>query len=125
MRHHLSLVLSNGWSISAETVEQNSVHGTGHGRCPGARSTQRDWAEIRTLITASALPDGMKARAIDVELVAEAEAHVHRTPVDRVHFHEVGAVDSIIDICGAAIGFELLGVETASTLRCGQDMDSL
>ncbi len=117
LRDHLSLVLSNGWTISAETVEQNSVHGARVTVDLEPDQPQRDWAEIRTLITASALPDGMKARAISMfELVAEAEAHVHRTPVERVHFHEVGAVDSIVDICGAAIGFELLGVETASTL---------
>lgn len=117
LSEHLRLVLPSGWSISAETIEQNSVHGTRVSVSLDPDQPQRDWAQIRTMIQASALPAAMKARSLAIfELVAQAEARVHRTPIDRVHFHEVGATDSIIDICGAAIGFELLGVEQAYTL---------
>lgn len=117
LRDHLQLVLPTGWSISAETVEQNNVHGTRVEVTLEADQPQRDWATIRALIETSPLPEGMQRRALAIfELVAQAEAHVHRTPIDRVHFHEVGAVDSIIDICGAAIGFELLGIDRAATL---------
>ncbi len=117
LRRHLRMVLPSGWTIAAETVEQNSVHGTRvHVRLEDGQP-QRDWADIRALIASSSLPEGMKARAHAIFLlVAEAEAHVHRTPLDRVHFHEVGAVDSIVDICGAAIGFELLGIDHAFRL---------
>jgi uncharacterized protein (TIGR00299 family) protein len=123
LREHLLLVLPEGWRIAAETVEQNSVHGTRVSVSLEPDQPQRDWAEIRSMIQASPLPDAMKARALSIfELVAQAEAHVHRTPIDRVHFHEVGAVDSIVDICGAAIGFELLSIDRAHTLplRTGQ-----
>lgn len=123
VRDHLLLVLPHGWNITAETVEQNSVHGTRVSVTLEPDQPQRDWANIRELITSSSLPVSMKHRAIAIfELVARAEARVHRTPLERVHFHEVGAVDSIVDICGAAIGFELLGIESALTLpiRTGQ-----
>ncbi|MCX5658176.1 MAG: LarC family nickel insertion protein [Planctomycetota bacterium] len=50
-----------------------------------------------------------------VDLLAQAEALVHRSTPDEVHFHEVGAVDSIVDMLGAAIGLELLGVDTVSS----------
>ncbi len=87
-----------------------------------AKQPARTFVEIRSLIEQSALSDGVKAGSLQVfEKLAAAEARVHGSSIDHVHFHEVGAVDSIIDIVGAAIGFELLGIEKyiASPLRVG------
>ena len=72
---------------------------------------ERHFGEIRTLIDSSQLSTTIKKRAISIfEVLANAEAKIHNTTSDRVHFHEVGAVDSIIDIVGTAWGLEHLGV---------------
>ena len=69
------------------------------------------------MIESSALADETKATALSVfRALAEVEATVHATPVDDVHFHEVGALDTIVDIAGFAIGMRLLGLER---LHCG------
>ena len=72
---------------------------------------ERHFGEIRALIDASPLAATVKHRAISIfEVLAQAEAKIHNTTPDHVHFHEVGAVDSIIDIVGTAWGLEQLGV---------------
>jgi uncharacterized protein (TIGR00299 family) protein len=72
----------------------------------------RHLEDILGLIGRSELPERGKQKAGAVfQRLAEAEAAVHGVPIDRVHFHEVGAVDSICDIAGACLAFELLGVE--------------
>ncbi|MDO8434043.1 MAG: nickel pincer cofactor biosynthesis protein LarC [Candidatus Binatus sp.] len=72
---------------------------------------ERHFGEIRAMIDSSALADSVKRRAIAIfEVLAAAEAKIHNTTPDHVHFHEVGAVDSIIDIVGVAWGLEQLAV---------------
>lgn len=72
---------------------------------------ERHFGEIRAMIVSSSLAETVKRRAIAIfEVLAEAEARIHNTTPDHVHFHEVGAVDSIIDIIGTAWGLEQLGV---------------
>ncbi len=70
----------------------------------------RPLSEIRALISASQLPAGAKARALEIfRVIGEAESKIHAIPLEQIAFHEVGATDSIIDICGAAVVLELLG----------------
>lgn len=72
----------------------------------------RHLGDIQDIIYRSALPNEVKEKSIQVfTRLAEAEAKVHGTTVDQVHFHEVGAVDAIVDIVGAVIGFWRLGIE--------------
>jgi len=72
----------------------------------------RNLADIEAIITRSTLPDEVKRTSLSIfRKVAEAEAKVHGKPIDEVHFHEVGATDSIVDIVGAAICFHRLGVD--------------
>ncbi|HEX4949658.1 MAG TPA: nickel pincer cofactor biosynthesis protein LarC [Blastocatellia bacterium] len=72
----------------------------------------RSLATIKHLIAVSALSDQVKQTATAIfERIGEAEAKIHGVDIESVHFHEVGAVDSIVDIVGACIGFEALGIE--------------
>jgi uncharacterized protein (TIGR00299 family) protein len=72
----------------------------------------RTYSSIRALLDAADLPDDVLRNAQRIfRRLAEAEAKVHRKEVDLVTFHEVGAVDSIVDITGTALAFSMLGVE--------------
>lgn len=82
----------------------------------------RHLSGILKMIEAATLPAHVKENASSVfRRLGEAEAAVHQVPVDKVHFHEVGAVDSIADIVGACLGFDLLRVEAiySSALNLG------
>jgi len=74
---------------------------------------QRHLADITGILGGSGLAPGLVATATRIfARLAEAEARVHGTTVDEVHFHEVGAIDAIVDVTGAVIGLHLLGAET-------------
>jgi len=94
----------------------------------GHDSSHRRLGDIREIIGRADLPGSSAERAVAIfTRLAEAEAKVHGTTVEKVHFHEVGAVDSIVDIVGAAAALELMGIERVSasaiptgggTVRC-------
>ena len=92
--------------------EHSHEHGHSHSHshdANGGRSHERTFSDIRSLINGSALSDWVKEKSVAVfRRVAEAEGKVHGMPPDEVHFHEVGAVDSIVDIVGGCIALELL-----------------
>lgn len=99
--------------------DHGPVHGRPHAHhheeVPASRhehGSHRNFAEIRALIEGSTLADEVKATSLRIFLrVAEAEAKVHGRAVDEVHFHEVGATDSIVDIVGASICRHRLGAD--------------
>jgi len=89
--------------------EAGHAHGEPHGR---HEHPDRNLGSILGLIAASGLVASVKADAARIfTRLAEAEARVHGTTVEQVHFHDVGAVDAIVDVTGACIGLHLLGVE--------------
>jgi uncharacterized protein (TIGR00299 family) protein len=97
--------------------EDEHEHGHDHDH-----THQRSWSEIRSLILASTLDEAVKLTSLAIfSRLAAAEGRVHGVPAEEVHFHEVGAVDSIIDIVGAAVGLQVLGIEKlyASALPMG------
>ena len=85
-----------------------------HGHAPG-RTHERHHHSLKDITKAigrSALSEGGKARAVSLfETLALAESEIHGVPVERIHLHEVGALDSIIDIVGAVFGMEWLGAD--------------
>ncbi len=94
------------------------VHPHGHQHGEG-----RSYARIRRQLEKADLATGVRARALECfEVLAIAEGKVHGVVPEDVHFHEVGAVDAIVDITGMAIGLEALGVDrvTASPVALGQ-----
>jgi uncharacterized protein (TIGR00299 family) protein len=89
----------------------SAIHGTHVDVVPeGEQPHARGLTEILGIIERSALSPRAKAAATALfERIGRAEAKVHGIPVEQVHFHEVGAVDSIVDLCGAAVVLDLLG----------------
>lgn len=103
-------------------------HGRGHGRhglggAPGHGHHHRGPADIEALIDGAAMTDDAKAIAKRIfALVAEAEARAHGVPLSEVHFHEVGAVDSIADIVAIAVAVDDLAPDgvVVGDLPCGR-----
>lgn len=92
--------------IGGIRVEVKLEHGS------EAEHHHRSFRDIRDMIQGSDLSIGVKKRSVDIfRKIADAEGRIHGRPADDVRFHEVGAVDSIVDIVGAAVGLEVLGVE--------------
>ena len=78
----------------------------------GEKQPHRHLKHVTEILHKAKLPDRVRARSIRIfTRLAEAEARVHGTTVDKVHFHEVGAVDAILDVVGAMWALELLNVE--------------
>jgi len=76
------------------------------------------YTEIRDLVASGDLPERARQRSLDVLLrIAEAEATVHGTSVDEVHFHELGGIDTVVDICGAMLALEELGIDRCTASR--------
>lgn len=112
LQQRLSLLGLSGYEINFETVDRAGISATY--ACVRAEAGQkhRHLRDIVEIISNSKLSDGVKQRATEVfTRLAEAEAKIHNEPIDHVHFHEVGAIDAILDVVGAAICFEMLEIE--------------
>ncbi len=106
------------WSVTAREVSKGALRATLVDVQARETSAHRHLKDIRRLIESSDLPQIVKKQAVAVFVrLAEAEAKVHGTTRDKVHFHEVGALDAIIDIVGTACGLHELKVQT---LYCGE-----
>jgi len=122
LRGELSGLRVAGWELTAEKVWKNGMAATYVRVKTEDQSKHRSLSGILEILEKSELAPRVRERAGAIfRKLGEAEARVHDVPLEKIHFHEVGAVDAIVDIVGACIGFEALGIEkfACSALNVG------
>jgi len=101
----------SGYSINVKKIEKNHVGATDVDIIINEKQHHRNLFDINKIIDDSTLNNQIKITSKEIfNRLAIAESKVHNISIDKVHFHEVGAVDSIIDIIGAVIGIKKLGI---------------
>jgi len=101
-----------GWELSAEKVWKNGMAATYARVKTEDQQKHRSLSAILEILQNSQLAPPVRQRAASIfQKLGEAEARVHDVPIEKIHFHEVGAVDAIVDIVGVCIGFHALGIE--------------
>jgi uncharacterized protein (TIGR00299 family) protein len=125
LRAGLAGLRIDGLRVETERVTRHAISAT-RVRVAGAESQpHRDWASIRAQIDAAGLPERPRARAQEAfRRLAHAEGRIHDVDPERVHFHEVGAVDAIGEVCGVALALESLGIDriACSPLPAGRGL---
>ncbi len=112
LRDHLHGLDVSGWELTSEKVWKNGMSSTYVKVKTEDQSKHRSLSAILDILEKSKLSPRVREQASAIfRKLGEAEATVHDVPIEKIHFHEVGAVDAIVDIVGACIGFEALAVE--------------
>src|SRR5712692_3736207 len=112
LRAELSGLQVPGWELTAEKVWKNGMAATYVKVKTEDQQTHRSLSAILEILQKSQLVPQVRERAAAIfSKLGEAEARVHDVPLEKIHFHEVGAVDAIVDIVGACIGLHALGIE--------------
>jgi hypothetical protein len=122
LRTELSKLPVDGWSIDATREMRGYLSGTRALVDAPEQHVHRHLADVREIIDRSSLSEAVKQRSIHIfSLLAQAEGTIHGISANEVHFHEVGALDAIVDIVGVVAGLALMGVEAiyASPLPLG------
>ena len=126
LRDGLRSLPVGGWTLEAEAARQHGLGGTrARVRLDQQDQPHRGLSEVLRIVRGGGLPDGVVQRASRVfEALAEVEASIHATSVDEVEFHEVGAIDAIVDIVGVVLGLHLLGADWGQVRCSGLPMGS-
>ncbi len=113
LQQQLATLGLEGYELSAEPVVSKGISGTrANVRLTRHEHAHRGLTDILRIVNGSGLSSEAKTRISRIfTRLAQAEAKVHGVSTEEIHFHEVGAVDAIVDICGAVVGLELLGVD--------------
>lgn len=108
----LEMLHLSGWQLKIEREQRHGIEGCRVQVVCDDQKQHRHWSNIDKMLADCSLSLNIKRRARRIfHRLGEAEAEVHGIALEEVHFHEVGAIDAIIDLVGAAIGLELLGIE--------------
>jgi len=122
------LGLDDEFELVVTKDARNGIHGTrvdvklAHHHDHTGHASHRNFADVRNIVNASNLDEKIKESSLRIfKIIAEAEGKVHDKPMEEVHFHEVGATDSIVDIVGAAICYHHLEIDEvwASSIELG------
>ena len=106
------------FDITVTGVERNGIRASRVSVQTREGNTSRNYIDIQAMIKNSPLPEAVKSTGLQIfERLAVAEAHIHNCPVDRVHFHEVGGIDAIVDIVGTALCLDYLGISKVIASR--------
>jgi uncharacterized protein (TIGR00299 family) protein len=107
----------DGWELGSETVQRAGLRATrAVVRAPEDPAHPRHFTDIRSILTGAELGARVRDRAVAVfERLATVEGRLHGIPPEEVHFHEVGALDAIVDVVGSCAALELLGVDAVRT----------
>lgn len=108
----LKLLDVSGCEIEFKTVDRSGISAVHADVKVPPEHAHRHLSTIEKIITKSRLSESVKQRALKIfTRLAEAEAKIHGIEISKVHFHEVGAMDAIVDVVGACVGFEILEIE--------------
>jgi uncharacterized protein (TIGR00299 family) protein len=111
LQHALDALHLPGFELTAERVQRGAFSATKVDVKTGEHAPTRHLADIAAIVNAAGLPGAVRERALHIfERMVAAEAGIHNLPTDQVHLHELGAVDTIVDVVGALLGLDLLGV---------------
>jgi pyridinium-3,5-bisthiocarboxylic acid mononucleotide nickel chelatase len=127
IRKALSTLDLKGYKLKTKQVKRGLISGTKAevriDKSPPAKPTARKYSDIKKLLTDSDLSSVVKKNSQEIfKRIARVEAAIHKTTLDKIHFHEVGAVDSIVDIVGGVVAIESLKIDKifASPLNVGE-----
>ena len=113
LENRLNSILLKNFDVTVTPVHRNGISAMSVVVGMHDDRTARNFADIRSLIENSPLSERIKSTSLQIfKRLAKSEAHIHSCSIEKVHFHEVGGVDAIVDIVGTAICLDYLGIKS-------------
>ena len=123
LKDRLEAIPLTGFEVLAETVSHHGIQAKSVEVRVKDDATSRHYEDIKSIIEKSPMSSGVKQRSLDIfERIADAEALIHGCPKEKVHFHEVGGIDALVDIVGTALCVDYLKIDSviASPIPVGR-----